>query len=111
LVSKVAQVLTRCPRSGLPQATHARLTVRQLAALTGPLLYWCPRCRAPHEALRENLWLESEAAAAPPRGTAAASPPEIALVAVNEDRRTAPPAAETTNGSVSSPWLLLRRRR
>ncbi len=104
------QVFTQCPRSGQPQATHARLTARQFSSLSGPLLYWCSRCRAPHEAARDSLWLDpgsgviSQAAAPATSQRTPRSPVEIVPL-YEEARESAPYRSRhlTEEGDVFSP--------
>jgi len=47
--------MARCPVSGRPVRTHARLTKAQIDKLKTGVVYWCPLCRCAHEASRADL--------------------------------------------------------
>jgi hypothetical protein len=53
------RVMTICPATGHPVATHAVMTVAKFSNLKTDLAFYCAACRQPHLGERDGLWLET----------------------------------------------------
>jgi hypothetical protein len=51
-------VMTTCPNTGHPVATHAAMTEVKFSRLKTDLVYYCAACGQPHLGERSRLWLK-----------------------------------------------------
>jgi hypothetical protein len=52
------RVMTTCPATGHPVATHAVMTAARFKRLKTDLAFYCAECHQPHLGERCRLWLE-----------------------------------------------------